>query len=524
MRPWLLLAASACWSGSACTRDAKDVELTGLNGSTGSTGGTGAPEQPPPSPSTSALSASPTSGVAADGTSFSTLTVTLRDAAGLPVSGVTVRLNASGRANLLTQPSVPTDANGETTATLGSTAIETKTVSIAEPALFAAVQASVAFVAGAPSATESTISAMPETVAANGAAAAAVLITIRDAGGNPLSGVTVSFASTGSDHAISQPSSLTNAGGEAWGSISSSLAETKVLSLVQPAELASLTTSVTFAAPNLAVTPETHSFGYTSVSTSTSAFTFTFENSGVIDAIGCAAPVLGGAHPDDFVIHSDACGTTDLAAGETCAVALTANPSVPSTRTATLSRSCTFGGSASTTVNGIDVNRPHYIFVSKEPYTGNLGGMSGADQKCQARAGEGSATMSLGLQWKALLSTQTVNAKDRIAWRGALFNVLGTRVIDDPRNLWGPDGPSGGMDQVNVSQYGNAPDQPFVWSGTTAEGVWKGAGADCAGWTSEAMTEDGWAGDHAYFPAPEWIDSFGSGCEDPWYSLLCVSQ
>lgn len=80
-----------------------------------------------PSPELSTVTASPTSIEA--GTEQSTITVTVRDGAGAPVSGATVVLSATGGGNVLSQPSAPTGANGVATGTLRSAVPGTKVVS-----------------------------------------------------------------------------------------------------------------------------------------------------------------------------------------------------------------------------------------------------------------------------------------------------------------------------------------------------------------------------------------------------------
>src|SRR5262249_40872973 len=64
-----------------------------------------------PANARSTVIAAPTS-VAADGTSSSTITVTVRDASGNPVAGAIVTLAATGSGNTLVQPSGPTGAGG----------------------------------------------------------------------------------------------------------------------------------------------------------------------------------------------------------------------------------------------------------------------------------------------------------------------------------------------------------------------------------------------------------------------------
>jgi hypothetical protein len=81
----------------------------------------------PASASQSTVSANPSTIAANTGTS--TITVTVRDQFGNPVSGSTVALTATGTGNTLTQPAGPTNGSGVATGTLASTDLEVKTVS-----------------------------------------------------------------------------------------------------------------------------------------------------------------------------------------------------------------------------------------------------------------------------------------------------------------------------------------------------------------------------------------------------------
>src|SRR5262245_65177058 len=75
----------------------------------------------------STATAAPATGVIADGTAFSTITVTVRDLSGNPVPGQTVQLASTGSNNTLVQPGL-TDAFGVATGTIASTTAETKTI------------------------------------------------------------------------------------------------------------------------------------------------------------------------------------------------------------------------------------------------------------------------------------------------------------------------------------------------------------------------------------------------------------
>ena len=279
-------------------------------------------------------------------------------------------------------------------------------------------------------------------------------------------------------------------------------------------------------APNLNVSPLAYGFGPVAVSTSSAPATFTFGNSGTAAATGCAAPVIGGANAGDFTIVTDNCGTNDLAAGGgTCTVLLSVTPSAAGARTMTLSRTCAVGGAVSTTADAIEVNRPMYVFISSVSYDGNLGGLTGADNLCNSLGAAGTLSGPLNKTWKALLSKTTggvVNAKDRFVWTGPMFDLNGVMVTRDP-SAW-PWIDAGANSEIGVNESGGGPDDSYVWTGSTVNGVTRGAGFDCNDWSDATGAFDGWSGETSNFPSSSWFDSFGNGCGDTWFGLYCVSE
>src|SRR5688572_15011384 len=72
-------------------------------------------------------------------------------------------------------------------------------------------------------------------------------------------------------------------------------------------------------------------------------------------------------------------------------------------------------------------NRPGFFITSSASGSGDVGGLSGADQRCQALA---KATTAGNRTWRAYLSTtgpNGVNARDRIG-NGPWYNVKGTLI------------------------------------------------------------------------------------------------
>ena len=279
------------------------------------------------------------------------------------------------------------------------------------------------------------------------------------------------------------------------------------------------------AGPHLVVSPTSEAFGSVMVDTDSTPVAFNFRNDGNQTVTGCEQPELGGDHPDDFAIDTDNCGFDDLAPGDSCLVAVTASPRVEGARTATLSRVCSEGGTATTDANGLGVNRPMYIFISSMSYAGDLGGLTGADSLCSEMAAAGSKTSELGLSWKALMSTSTggvVNARDRFVWTGPLLDVFGNQVTFDPA-VW-PWADGGDSSSIEFNESGGPPDDSYSFSGTTVDGLTQGEGTDCDGWTNATNAFETTAGETSHFPDATWLESFSSGCDNDYHGIYCVSE
>ena len=114
----------------------------------------------------------------------------------------------------------------------------------------------------------------------------------------------------------------------------------------------------------------------------------------------------------------------------------------------------------------------------------NLGGLEGADAICQKLA---EAAGSSGQTWKAYLSAEGVNAKDRIG-AGPWVNAKGVEIAKDVASLHSD---SNGLTKDTaltekgevVKGRGDEPNQHDVLTGSNADGT-LAAGQTCADWTS----------------------------------------
>ncbi len=167
--------------------------------------------------------------VPANGTDITTVTVTARDAQGNAVPGAAVVLAATGSGNTITQPAVVTDALGTATGTISSTVAGLKTVSATINGSALTPTVDVDFITGTFSLTESEISGDKSLVTADGSDELTVTVTVRDGEGNPVAGAAVTLEATGTGNTITDPGPVTGVDGIATGTISSTVAEQKVV-------------------------------------------------------------------------------------------------------------------------------------------------------------------------------------------------------------------------------------------------------------------------------------------------------
>jgi len=157
---------------------------------------------------TSTVSAAPTA-VPADGTTTSTITVTLKDAGGIPVAGKDVSLSGNGSATIETGENT-SNASGVVTFTVksGTVGVEQFTATdVTDANLVITQTASVDFqavvVVGPVNAGNSTVLASPASVSANGIATSTITVTLRDSNGILIAGEGVTLSGSPAGATIS---------------------------------------------------------------------------------------------------------------------------------------------------------------------------------------------------------------------------------------------------------------------------------------------------------------------------------
>ena len=117
-------------------------------------------------------------------------------------------------------------------------------------------------------------------------------------------------------------------------------------------------------------------------------------------------------------------------------------------------------------------------------------GLAGADEFCRAEAAA-AVPASADRQWRAYLSTDAVNAKDRIG-AGPWFNHAGVMIAASVAALHDPaqnkiDKTTGlTASGATVPGRGDTPNQHDILTGSTAAGI--SNGNHCASWTSSAAS------------------------------------
>jgi hypothetical protein len=138
---------------------------------------------------------------------------------------------------------------------------------------------------------------------------------------------------------------------------------------------------------------------------------------------------------------------------------------------------------------------------------GNLGGLEGADATCERLA---EAVDAGGKTWRAYLSTDTQNARDRIG-SGPWYNQAGVLIAESVAELHAEGTVFNGSPNLILDENGqNAPGPEHdILTGTEADGT-AAMGLNCENWTSNSaeLTENPRVG-HSDIPgnpmfSPSW--------------------
>lgn len=191
------------------------------------------------------------------------------------------------------------------------------------------------------------------------------------------------------------------------------------------------------------------------------------------------------------------------------------------------------GGGSGMGGSGMGTGSAMSFFVSSVPGPdgGNFGGVTGADEFCTDLA---EAAGSTDQTWKALLSTDTEDAKDRIG-AGPWYNADGVMIAASVSALFadglviGPTGDDFDADTdpkraLTLDETGApvsaTPNEHDILTGSNPDGT--AADATCLNWTSGSADDSGQVG-HSDSRGPQgddtefgWLSSHATqGCDSP---------
>jgi hypothetical protein len=170
----------------------------------------------------STISASPTY-VEAGVSTFSTITVTLLDGAGNPVSGKNVTLTAASGSSLISPASGTSDSSGVVTFTVQDSTADGPIVYTAKDTTDGITLTNTATVTFGPSLTNSSVAASPTDVPADGVSSSTITVTLKDADNKAVVGKTIHLVASSGTAGIT---AVSNAGGVATFTVTDTVVET----------------------------------------------------------------------------------------------------------------------------------------------------------------------------------------------------------------------------------------------------------------------------------------------------------
>lgn len=161
------------------------------------------------------------------------------------------------------------------------------------------------------------------------------------------------------------------------------------------------------------------------------------------------------------------------------------------------------------------------VFVTSTTYNGNLGGLSGADAKCQARAD----IANLGGTWKAWLTDDQINAASRFSHNSGPYKLINGTLI---ANNW-LDLTDGSLQAaINITELNQTMNSWGIWTNTQIDGTLMNYGStSCSNWSSSTKGVYGGLGSNINVSTPVtnslWTWNSSDYCSNA-YPLYCFEQ
>lgn len=159
------------------------------------------------------------------------------------------------------------------------------------------------------------------------------------------------------------------------------------------------------------------------------------------------------------------------------------------------------------------------VFLTSTSYNGNLGGLSGADAKCQERAD----AASLGGNWKAWLSDASTSASGRISHSLGQYKLIDGSVV---ANNWN-DLTDGSLQvPINKTELNTTPNfGSCVWTSTNPDGSRIPPSSNLTGCSNytQADTNYSWCGHNSSSVVNDWTKWSTDQCNQT-HPIYCFEQ
>lgn len=135
------------------------------------------------------------------------------------------------------------------------------------------------------------------------------------------------------------------------------------------------------------------------------------------------------------------------------------------------------------------------VFVTSTTYNGNLGGLSGADAKCQERgsfASVGSLGGGGGIIWKAWLSDDNTLVASRLTHNNGPYKLVNGTIV---ANNWADLTDGTLQAPINITELNQTKSSFGIWTNTDIDGTRGGrSSSSCGNWLSSSSSILGWLG------------------------------
>ena len=160
------------------------------------------------------------------------------------------------------------------------------------------------------------------------------------------------------------------------------------------------------------------------------------------------------------------------------------------------------------------------VFVTNVSFKGNLGGLTGADDKCQAQA-DGPVSVVPSGTYLAWLSDGTDSPETRFTKSAHPYMLPdGTKIAEDFTDL--TDGSI--LHSINIDPTGEPVGLAQFWTGTNNDGTTAAYMQTCDGWTADPAANFRGMAERTSVSSALWSSQWGGARCSLTFRLVCFQQ